>query len=156
MMRSCSPWNLTLRGLPGPCPRNDARTSPRAPGFTLIEVVIVMAVLGILLAIALPTYREHVRKAARADAQAFLTDVASRQQQHLVDRRSYATSAAALNLAPSSQVKAKFENPILVEAPDVAPPTFRLTARAIGDQAQDKCPTLTLDNAGNREPPGCW
>ena len=115
-----------------------------------------MAILGILMAIALPGYREHIRKAARADAQSFLTDVASRQQQYLVDKRSYATSVVALNMAPSAQIKAKFEDPISVDAPNVVPPTFRITARAIGDQANDKCPTLTLDSAGNREPPGCW
>ncbi len=115
-----------------------------------------MAILGILLAIALPGYREHVRKAARADAQAFLTDVASRQHQFLVERRRYATSVATLNMAPSAHLAGRFENPITVEAPDVVPPTFRLSARAIGDQANDKCPALTLDSAGNREPPGCW
>ena len=130
--------------------------SPDERGFTLIELVIVMALLGILLAIAVPTYREHMRKAARADAQSFLTDVASRQQQYLVDKRRYATSVAALSMAPSSHIQGKFEDPIAVDAPDVVPPTFRITARAIGDQAYDKCPTLTLDSAGNRGPAGCW
>jgi type IV pilus assembly protein PilE len=115
-----------------------------------------MAILGILVAIALPGYREHVRKSTRADAQSFLTDVASRQQQYLVDKRRYARSVSALNMAPSSQVQAKFEDPISVETPNVVPPTFRITARAIGDQAHDKCPTLTLDSVGNREPAGCW
>jgi type IV pilus assembly protein PilE len=128
----------------------------RERGFSFIELVIVMVLLGILAVIALPAYREQIRKAARADAQAFLTDVASRQQQYLVDKRRYAASVAALNMAPSAHLSGKFENPIAVEAPDVVPPTFRIIARAIGDQAYDKCPTLTLDSAGNREPPGCW
>ena len=115
-----------------------------------------MAIIGIITAVALPTYREHVRKAARADAQSFMTDVASRQQQYLVDKRRYAASVATLNMAPSDFLKTKFEDPITVDVPNVEPPTFRITARAIGDQAHDKCPTLTLDSAGNRGPSGCW
>ena len=124
--------------------------------FSLIELLIVIVIIGILTAAALPAYREHVRKAARADAQAFLTDVASRQQQYLVDKRRYAPSLAALNVVPSASLKVKFEDPLTVEAPNVEPPTFRLVARAIGDQTYDKCPTLSLDSAGNREPSGCW
>ena len=128
----------------------------RSRGFSLIEMAVIMAVLGILLAIALPAYREHVRKSIRAEAQSFLTGVASRQQQFLVDKRSYAASVAALNLAPPSHVKANFEDPITVDVPAVVPPRFTLTAKAIGDQAKDKCATLTLDSAGNRGPAGCW
>jgi type IV pilus assembly protein PilE len=127
-----------------------------APGFSLIELLIVMVMIGIATAVALPTYREHVRKAARADAQTFLTNLASRQQQYLVDKRRYAASVAALNMTPSASLKAKFEDPVTIEAPDVVPPTFRLVVRAVGDQAYDKCPTLSLDSAGNREPSECW
>lgn len=128
----------------------------RGRGFSLVELVIVVAILGIVLAIAIPSYADQVRKSARAEAQSFLTDVATRQHQFLVDKRRYATSVAALNLAAPSNVKSKFTDPITVDAPNVAPPTFRLTAQAVGDQAKDKCPTLTLDSAGNRGPAGCW
>ena len=43
-----------------------------------------------------------------------------------------------------------------VAAVDGPPPTFTLTAQAIGNQAKDTCPTLTLDSAGNRAPTACW
>lgn len=125
-------------------------------GFSLIELVIAVAIVSILLAIALPNYRDHVRKSARAEAQSYLTSLASRQQQHLVDKRRYATSTGALGLGLPASLAGKFQDPVTVEAPDAVPPTFRLVARAHGDQARDKCPTLTLDSAGNREPAGCW
>lgn len=129
---------------------------PRASGFSLIELLIVVTIIGILLAIALPGYAEHVRRSARADAQAFLTDLASRQQQYLVDRRSYAASVAALNMATPKSLAGRFADPVAIQAPDVVPPVFRITAQAVGDQAKDKCPVLSLDSAGNREPAGCW
>lgn len=128
----------------------------RARGFSLVELVIVMAILGILAAVSIPLYVEQMRKSVRAEAQTFLTDVASRQHQFLVDKRRYATSIAALNLVPPANVKTKFADPITVDAPAVVPPTFRLTAAAVGDQVKDKCPTLTIDSAGNRGPAGCW
>ena len=127
-----------------------------ARGFALIEVAIVMTVIAILMAIALPAYREHIRRSVRAEAQSFLTDVAQRQHQFLVDKRRFATTVAALNLSPPAQVKAKFVDPITVDAPAVVPPTFTITAKAVGDQTKDKCATLTLDSAGNRGPAGCW
>lgn len=132
------------------------RHSPSVRGFSLIELVIALAIVGILLAIALPSYREHVRKSTRAEAQSYLTTLASRQQQYLVDKRRYATSVTTLGLGLPASLVGKFQDPVTIEVPGALPPTFRLVARAHGDQAKDKCPTLVLDSAGNREPAGCW
>src|SRR4030095_3117687 len=69
-----------------------------ARGFTLIEVVIVMAIVAILTAIALPNYSEYIVRSNRSTAQSFLTDAASRQAQFFLDRRTYATTVAAPHL----------------------------------------------------------
>ncbi|MEO7743985.1 MAG: prepilin-type N-terminal cleavage/methylation domain-containing protein, partial [Usitatibacter sp.] len=59
----------------------------KARGFTLIEIVITVAIVGILVAIAVPSYQGQLRKGRRAEAQAFITQVAQKEQQYLLDAR---------------------------------------------------------------------
>jgi type IV pilus assembly protein PilE len=95
-----------------------------------------------------------MRNSSRAEAQSIITDAATRQQQFLVDRRSYATTMAQLGVSVPVDLAAKYTFAIAVT--DGPPPTYTLTATAIGDQVHDKCPALTLDNVGNRAPSACW
>lgn len=125
-----------------------------APGFTLLEVMVVTAIVAVLAAIALTSYAAYVRRSARAEAQSTLTEAASRQQQFLVDRRRYASSLSALGMAAPPDLAAKYSVTFVTQAGP--PPGFTLTAQAIGDQAKDKCPTLTLDSGGTRTPTECW
>jgi type IV pilus assembly protein PilE len=130
------------------------RAAPALRGFTLLEVMIAVVVVGILAAIALPSYSAHLRKSARAEAQSTLTDAASRQQQFLVDRRRYASSMSQLGVTPSTDLAAKFTFTVAADAGP--PPAFSVTATASGDQARDACPTLTIDSGGHRTPAECW
>ena len=126
----------------------------RARGFTLIEVVIVVVIVAVLAALALPAYLSQLRRSARAEAQAFLTNIASRQQQFLVDKRAYADAVATLKMSAPGSLSGKFD--FVVAAAGGPPPTFTMTATALGDQAKDTCPLLTIDNTGNRSPASCW
>ena len=67
--------------------RTMGKTIARQPGFTLIELMIVVAIIAILAGIAYPSYMDQVRKGNRAKAQAFLMDVAQRQQSYLMVHR---------------------------------------------------------------------
>ena len=123
-------------------------------GVTLIELMITVVIVAILAAIALPSYLGQLRRSARAEAQTHLTDMASRQQQFLVDRRAYATSVATLGVTAPASLSGKFN--FAVAAANGPPPTFTLTATGLGAQVNDHCPVLSIDNAGNRLPADCW
>lgn len=65
------------------------KPSQTSGGFTLIEVMIVVVLVGILMGIALPAYQNSMQKGRRSDAMAALLDVANRQEQYMLDRGTY-------------------------------------------------------------------
>lgn len=124
-------------------------------GFTLVEMMVVTLLVAILAAVAFPLYQEQIRRGHRAAAQAAMLDVAARQKQFLIDRRAHATSLAELGLADPSVLTGRYT--LTIEAPaEARPPSFRIVATPEGPQAGDACGVLVLDQAGTREPAGCW
>src|SRR4051794_18602897 len=73
-------------------------------GFTLIEVMIVVTIVGILAAIAYPSYIAAIRKSNRPSAESYLMEIASRQQTYLINNRSYASTLSALSLTTPADV----------------------------------------------------
>ncbi len=136
----------------------------RTRGFTLIEMMIVVVVVGILAAIALPAYQAQMRKSNRSAAQQFMMDAATREQQLLLDSRNYvavtatanfpnAPSSGGINLTVPATTTPNYTFTVTVDN-TANPPTFLITGTAINSQAVDGA--LTLDQTGAKTPASKW
>ncbi|MGH8803599.1 MAG: type IV pilin protein [Polaromonas sp.] len=123
-------------------------------GFTLMELMITVAVIGILAAVGYPAYLDQIRKARRAEAQAALMNISARQQQMLLDTRSYATTIGALNITIPNTVLQTYAVTLTVGTATV--PTFTATAAPSGSQAADTCGALSINQVGTKSPASCW
>lgn len=135
-----------------PHPENRSRKRLGFSGFTVIELMIVVVIIAILAMIAYPSYEDHLRKGRRSAAQNLLADIATRQQQYLLDARQYAVGAGALgalNVTVPADVSPFYTVAINPAAPTL-PPSFTLVATPIAGSKQVPDGALTLDSAGNK------
>lgn len=116
--------------------------------------MVVLAIMGILVAIAWPAYQKHFIRVARTDAQAQMMDIAIRQEQFMLADRAYAdkTTLEASGYTLPTKVAAKYTYNITLGAGTV--PTFLITFTPYASQVSDV--VLTLNNEGAKTPADKW
>jgi type IV pilus assembly protein PilE len=138
--------------------------SGRHGGFTLIELMVVLAIVSILAAIAYPNYKDSVYKSRRSEAKAVLMDLAARQEQYFTNTKTYADTLAKLGITTTTTpggwyTLAEPSNVPLVSGTII---TYTLRANPNTDQVNDaKCASLTLTHTGVKSatgttPAACW
>ena len=135
-------------------------------GFTLIELIMVLAIVGVILSIALPSYKQSLYKARRAEAKTLLLDLATRQEQLMLDTSTYTTDLTQLGYSGNEDLEdnrvysAKL-NPCTSGTIETC---YLLTATPIknSEQGNDKnCTSFSLDSFGKKTATGdakdgCW
>ncbi len=133
-------------------------------GFTLIELMIVVVVMGILAAIAMPAYSKYVIRANRSAAEQFMLTVANMEEQYMLANRSYTATlgSGGLGLTQPQETVGKYTFTLTANN-TATPPAFNISATAIGSQTGDtECRNLGLDATGAKTISGtgsvadCW
>lgn len=133
--------------------RANAQYRP-ARGFTLIELMIVVAVIAILAAIAYPSYADSVRKGRRGQAKADLLELAQLAERHRTVNNTYDGFALPFTASPREGGTAYYTVTLETATTD----TLLLKAAAQGAQTKDKCLDLTINQAGAKTAGAtdCW
>lgn len=154
------PSSKALRHVPG-----------RSAGITLIELMVVVVIIAILAAVAIPSYRDYIIRGNRSAAQQFILTIANRQEQFRLDARSYASligaGAGGLGLTAPPELATRYTFSMTNDAAYPNATTYTITATPVAGSAQERdlyepigstnlVGPLTLDNLGTKAPADKW
>ena len=132
------------------------RTMKYMRGVTLLELMVVVVILGILTAIAYPSYRQFVERAKRTEARALLLRIAVDQERFYLQNNTFGDMADLQYNEP--QITASDAYSVTITSNDAS--NFSVTATyQLGGEEADKCLTFTLDGRGNQTSlpyTDCW
>jgi type IV pilus assembly protein PilE len=141
-----------------------AKPRPSVHGFTLIEILIALAIVGIITAIALTAYRDSQLRAGRTEGKNALMQVVSDQERYYSNNFSYSTKATPLATVPANtllSLTGKYRVTVAACSGSTIASCFIATATPQSTQTTDTCANLTITSAGVRAASGgtvadCW
>jgi len=133
----------------------------RNRGFTLLELLIAVVIVGVLASIALPSYQNQIHKTRRSDAKSALVGAAGQMERYFTERGTYAT--ATLGSGSGAVYPSTTQNGYYtLSFSNLAATSYKLKATPAGAQVGDACGALTYDDQGNKGITGtapmdqCW
>jgi type IV pilus assembly protein PilE len=124
-------------------------------GFTLIELMIVVAIIGILVAIAYPSYQEHIKAGHRSEAESDLSELAQFMERYYTENNKYDGVTMPFTQSPRPPATKLYTISVTASGD-----TYTITASPTGTMSGDRCNSLTIDQTGNKgtspAATGCW
>jgi len=124
----------------------------RSRGFTLIELMIVVAVIAIIAAIAIPNYLRYGYRARRVDGQQMLLTIANAEERYYATNNQYTLDATQIGFASKTPASNDGYYIAGLAAASTSGQAYTATATPTGSQTHDACGPLSIDNTGTKLP----
>jgi type IV pilus assembly protein PilE len=147
-----------------PIPADRGKAPPAVRGFNLTELVIVLGIIAVLMALAVPSYRDFVMKSRRTEAKELLYTAAQRQQQYFTMHNRYTADAGQLSV-PATSTNGYYNLAIAAGTTGSINTSYLLTATPVSGTSQagdSACGTYSLNSlgtktvSGSQTTPPCW